>query len=95
MNHLIKILSVLPLSDLHVRLSFDDGVVKIIDVGRIVEHSMFEETFRNPAFFNAVKVFENGRGIYWPNDFDLCPDTLRYYTEGIIEQPAVMEHIVA
>jgi hypothetical protein len=89
MNEFIKITNVEPLPDMHVRLTFDDGVVKIIDVGKIVRNSVFEETFKNPGFFKAVKIEEDGRGIVWPNDFDLCPDSLRYYTEGVIEEAAI------
>ena len=87
---MIRITKVEPLPEMYVRITFDDGIVKIVDVGAMVKGSVFQETFENVGFFKAVKRFDNGRGIYWPNDFDLCPDTLRYYTEGVIEQPAVI-----
>jgi hypothetical protein len=69
---------------MHIRLTFDDGVVKIIDVGALVKGSMFEPDFRNTEFFKDVKRYRDGRGIYWPNEFDLCPDSLRYHMEGKI-----------
>ncbi len=81
---MIKITKAEPLPKMHVRLTFDDGVVKIIDVGALVKGSVFEPSFRDPRFFKAVKRYRDGRGIYWPNEFDLCPDSLRYHMEGKI-----------
>ncbi len=90
MAALIEITSAHALPLQHVRVTFSDGVVKIFDMGKIVRNSVFEETFANAAFFHAVKVYENGGGIYWPNQFDLCSEALRYHTEGTVEQPAVV-----
>jgi hypothetical protein len=83
-NDMIKITKVEALPHQHVRLTFDDGAVKIIDIGALVKGSMFEADFRKPEFFRAVKKYAYGRGIYWPNEFDLCPDSLRYHMKGEI-----------
>ncbi len=89
MKDLIIITHVEALPFVHVRVTFDDGIVKIFDIGKLVRDSVFEETFKNISFFHALKIYENGGGIYWPNQFDLCAEALRYHTEGTIEQPAI------
>ena len=74
---MISILKAEPLSDLHLRLTFDDGTVKVIDIEALVNGSAFEASLKNPQIFQAVKLYPRGRGVWWPNDFDLCPDMLR------------------
>ena len=87
---MIKITKVEALPYLQVRVVFDDGIVKIFDIGSFVRDSIFEETFNNIGFFHAVKGYEEGEGIYWPNEFDLCAEALRFHTKGTIEQPAIV-----
>ncbi|HEY3874745.1 MAG TPA: DUF2442 domain-containing protein [Candidatus Kapabacteria bacterium] len=93
-DKLVEIVNVEPLEGRRVRLTFDDGIVKIVDVGKLVDGSMFEADFNLPEVFNAVQIYPYGHGIYWPNEFDLCPEMLRYYAEGEILHEGQIENPV-
>ena len=60
-------------------LVFDDGVEKVIDGSQFIGESPFTKPLSDPKYFRQVKIYENGRGIYWPNEYDICPDNLRYH----------------
>jgi hypothetical protein len=64
-------------------ISFDDGVEKTIDGRQFIGNDPFTKALADPTYFEQVKIYENGRGIYWPNDYDICPDNLRYHIEAI------------
>lgn len=36
----------------------------------------------NQSYFSQAKLYNKGRGIYWPNGFDFCPDYLHEYKEN-------------
>jgi len=56
-----------------VRLTFDDGVVKQVNLRRFLWGPMFEHLV-DPAEFATVTV-EAGT-IVWPNEADFCPEML-------------------
>jgi len=76
---MVKITQLHALANHHLRLVFDDGVEKIIDMKPFIGEDSLTKPLADPAFFRQVKIYENGRGIYWPNDYDVCPDNLRYH----------------
>jgi len=51
-------------ADLKLSLSFDDGAQGVID------------RWTDPAFFRQVAIGERGRTLVWPNEIDLCADSL-------------------
>ena len=85
MNHLVKIKKIQILENYQIYFLFDDGTEKIIDFKPYIKNDPLTSMLADVNFFNQVKVYENGRGIYWPNDYDFCPDTLRYYIEPVHE----------
>jgi hypothetical protein len=76
-----QIKSVRWLSDYRLKLVFKDGFVGEVDLRPIAEapRGPLEEPLRDAAFFRQVRC--DGYTVTWPNDFDLCPDVLRYWCE--------------
>ena len=76
----------------HLRLTFDDGAVRVLDVNPYIRDAPMTRPLADPAYFAQVALDPDGRGIYWPNDYDMCPDWLRHYAPAIEEsgtpQPA-------
>jgi len=70
-----------------IRFEFSDGTEKIIDFTPFIGEDDLSKPLLDPAYFKRVKLYENGRGIYWPNGYDFCPDFLRQYEcEQMIEK---------
>ncbi len=80
---MVKITQLHVMANHHLHLVFDDGVEKIIDMTPFIGEDSLTKPLSDPAFFRQVKIYENGRGIYWPNDYDVCPDNLRYYVNSV------------
>lgn len=66
-----------------VRLEFEDGRVKEMDLAPLMRGPIFEELVANPELFNQVTVHHGT--LVWPNGADIDPDVLYY---GL--QPAPM-----
>jgi hypothetical protein len=59
-----------------VRLGFEDGTERTVDLDPYLHGPVFEEIRRDPAVFAAVRVDADAGTIVWPNGADLAPDTL-------------------
>ena len=73
---MIKITHIEPHTDFSITITFSDGVKKIVDFKPFIGTDNLSNLLGNYEYFAKVKLYENGRGIYWPNDFDFCPDFL-------------------
>lgn len=80
---MVKITHLEVLESFQLHLVFDDGVEKIIDGTQFIGEDSFTKPLADPLYFKQVQIYENGRGIYWPNNYDICPDNLRYYIHAI------------
>jgi hypothetical protein len=69
-------------------VGFNDGCQKTIDFRQFIKDVAFTRPLLDPAYFKQVRIYENGRGIYWPNGYDACPDNLRYYLPAIETEQA-------
>jgi hypothetical protein len=69
------------LGDYRLKLTFKDGFIGEVDLRPIVEapRGQIEEPLRDLSFFQRVQC--DGFTVAWPNDYDLCPDVLRYWCE--------------
>lgn len=65
------------LGDYRLRLSFDDGVVKDVDLGPALKDmgGVFTQV-KEKKFFKQVKVDSEAGTIVWPNGADWAPDVL-------------------
>jgi hypothetical protein len=71
-----RIVAVEPLDDFVLRLSFDDGTERQIDLERELWGPMFEPLRADPELFRQVRVDEQLGTIIWPNGADMDPDVL-------------------
>ncbi len=70
--------------DRKINFRFSDGIEKLIDFTPFMKEDALSNLLSNPDYFREVKMYENGRGIYWPNGYDFCPDFLyKHQTEKV------------
>jgi hypothetical protein len=55
------------------RLAFTDGQCGVFDCSNLLDFGVFRE-LREPEYFRKVKVIRGT--VSWPNEQDICPDTL-------------------
>lgn len=72
----VRIVSVVPLDDLHVRLDFDDGAERTIDITPLVEGNVYKQIRLSEKYFRTVHI-ESG-SLVWDNGAMLDADLLRY-----------------
>ncbi|MGH3112546.1 MAG: DUF2442 domain-containing protein [Gaiellaceae bacterium] len=75
-----RIRSVEPLQGFILRLGFDDGAVREIDLEGELWGPVFEPLRRDRQLFRQVRVDEELGTIVWPNGADMDPDVLHGYT---------------
>ena len=68
-----KAIDVKPLENYELKVTFDNGEVKIFDVKPYLEFIQFKD-LKDEKIFNSVKVA--GISIQWCNGADICPDEL-------------------
>jgi len=71
-----RIQTVEPLEGFVLRLSFDDGSVREIDLEAELWGPVFEPLHHDAQLFRQVRVDEELGTIVWPNGADLDPDVL-------------------
>ena len=74
------------LHDYEILFCFSDGVEKIIDFAAFIGDDELTRPLRNREYFKKIRIYENGRGVYWPNDYDACPDFIRNYQNEMSSQ---------
>lgn len=73
---LVRVKSVEPLEKFRVRITFQNGVKKEIDLEKFLRGEIFEPIRKNLEVFRSVKVI--GGTIGWENGADIDPDVLHY-----------------
>lgn len=76
---MIKIKKLEVLNDKQIFFQFTDGIEKVIDFKPFIGEDVLTKPLNAEDYFKKVKIYEDGRGIYWPNEYDFCPDFLRRY----------------
>lgn len=76
---LVRVRAVEPLEGFHVRLEFEDGTQKDVDLEPYLHGPIFEEIRNNPAVFNSMRI--EGGTVAWSNGADIDPDVLYYGLE--------------
>ena len=71
MNPRVK--SVKPLPGCKLAIQFNNGESGVFNCQPMLSIPVYE-ILKNPAYFNEASV-EYGT-VVWPNDLDICPDTL-------------------
>ena len=65
--------AVVPMNDFMLRVSFDNGETKMLDVKPYIRGNWYGE-LSNPTYFKSVLA--NGYTVEWANGQDICPDEL-------------------
>jgi len=77
-----RVVSVQPLGEYRLRIDFEDGLVREIDLADRLTGPMFEP-LRDTKLFSQVSVDEFG-AVCWPNGADLAPDALYLGVKGTV-----------
>lgn len=88
MNPRVK--SVEATDDYHLRLTFTNGEVGDYDCKHLLNFGVFQE-FQEIAYFMRATVMHGT--VVWPNDQDICPDTL--YEDSIRLNSGIADPTVA
>jgi hypothetical protein len=72
----VRIRSAEPLGGFVLRLSFEDGTEREVDLEDELWGPMFESLRENPELFRRVRVDEELGTIVWPNGAEMDPDVL-------------------
>jgi uncharacterized protein DUF2442 len=72
----VRIRSVEPLQGYALRLGFDDGTTREVDLEDELWGPVFEPLRQDPQLFRQVRVDEELGTIVWPNGADMDPDVL-------------------
>ena len=68
-----KDVSVTPLENYCLRVTFDNGEIRIFDVKPLIRGSWMGE-LADPSYFKTVRI--GGLSVEWPHEQDVCPDQL-------------------
>lgn len=73
--------------DYKLRLGFEDGSVKLVDLGPHLDGEIFEP-LRERGYFRSFKVSEDLDTVAWDNGADFSPDFLYEIGEVVAESAA-------
>jgi hypothetical protein len=68
-----RVNSVIANRDLTLHVRFTNGEEGVFDCSPFLEHGVFSE-LEDPEYF--VRASVEGGTVVWPNEQDICPDTL-------------------
>ncbi len=90
LGRLVRVREVEPLEGFRVRLEFEDGTQKEVDLEPYLRGPIFEAIRRDIRVFRSVKV--EGGTIAWDNGADIDPDVLYYdLMPAWMEEPALVK----
>lgn len=72
---IVRVTEVEPLEGHCIRLTFDDGLVRDVDMSFLLRGPLGEQ-LRDLDYFRQVRVDEESRTVVWPNGLDPDPDVL-------------------
>lgn len=72
--------SVTPLENYRLELHYETGEERVFDVTPYIGSGWFGE-LKDTAYFNRVRVLDDGYGIEWPNGQDIAPHELYEYSK--------------
>jgi hypothetical protein len=76
MEQVVQITAVEVLEGHVVRVSFNDGVVRDVDIGRQLGKGPIDRALRDPVYFASVRLDKRSDTIVWPNGAHFHSDFL-------------------
>jgi hypothetical protein len=74
-NQILHILDVEVIRDHILKIEFNDGTVKVVNVKPLLTGPVFEP-LHDPDFFSNVTIDPIAQTVVWPNGADLAPEAL-------------------
>ena len=68
------IIEVEPLENYHIKIKYDDGLVKTVNIKPYIDIGISKE-LEDPEYFK--KVYLDNGAVTWPNGYDFCPTFFR------------------
>lgn len=87
----LHVLDVTYLNEYKLKITFNDGVVKEVDLRDELDGPMFE-ALKKPGFFRRVAVNPETNTIEWPNGADFAPEFL-YEIGQVVAEPQDTEPV--
>jgi hypothetical protein len=85
MDFLPSVVAAEHVRDYLIRVSFNDGLIKVVDFEAWLRGPVFEP-LKSPAYFR--RFFLDGGTVAWPNGADIAPETLYQEPGQVEERPA-------
>lgn len=82
-----KILSVIPLENYQLRVTFTNHITKRYDCSDILTHPAFS-LLHDPAIFRTVQVDQGGYGVFWNDEMDISESELWLHGKTIDDKHA-------
>jgi hypothetical protein len=79
---MLKVTNVKVLSEQHLRVGFNDGLVRDVDCSFLF-HGPLGEQLRDPEYFGMARIDEEAGTVVWPNGLDPAPEILHGDLETI------------
>ena len=76
-TRLLRVVSVGVAGPGRLRVAFDDGAERVVDLSGRIAASRWLRTLSEPATFETVEIINDGRAIQWITGADYCVDALR------------------
>mgnify|MGYP001072880364 CR=1 FL=1 len=74
-GNILHILEVEVVRDFILKVSFNDGTVKVVDTSPLLTGPVFKP-LTDPDFFAKVTIDPIAQTVVWPNGADLAPEAL-------------------
>ena len=81
MTHLLSVTAVAPVEAGILRITWDDGVTRLVDLQGKFRGHMLLDMLNIPEVFRDVSVVPGGGGIEWINGADLSARSLRLWSD--------------
>ncbi len=76
LGKLVRVQSAVVVEGHTVRIEFEDGSAKELDLTPLMHGPIFDELLDNPELFRQITI--RGGTLSWPNGADIDPDVLYY-----------------
>jgi Protein of unknown function (DUF2442) len=84
----VRIQTVSPGTTGTLRITWDDGVTRDVDVTGWMRRHPLLDMLNDPDVFRDVSVVNNGGGVEWANGADFCAQALRLLSDEQVEPKA-------
>lgn len=70
---------------------YSDGSSNTVDFKSFLGSSSLTNPLKDELYFKQVALYQDGRGIFWPNGLDFCTDFLKNFTQKGSQELQIIE----